>query len=525
MNAALRRPGEAPPGKPAVRGEEQPKPSGGDDARPCGVGHEEARSAEVAVGHGRERLAAVDRPADPPGPDHDHVVGIGRDEVPCPDRRAGVEKPVARAAVVGPLDGLVVRQDEEPRGGRSGHGPDSQRRRRADIGPGLPGVGRPREGTRAAAGVGDPVGRAFENREVVRQPAADHAPGFSRVVRDHGAAEAPHGEATCRRRQLDRECRLGRRSGSGERVTTVRRLHDPVSLPHREQAVVGVGAADRAEVPTGDTRHRLPLPGCAAVRALEQLERLTDRVEGRGVRLLEAEERLTEARDLGPRDSAVRRALDAPTGGREAGRLARAEQVRGLWDDRHGGAAGERLAAVCGREHGVVAEHEVPDGRRREREGPDPRRTTQVVRRERKPLERRTPVIGPAKRAAAAHHDPVRRAGHAHPAEVEGEPGHDARPARAGVRALEQRPEGAGCVTRRSAADQVGQVVRSERRIARVPAGVRCVHTGRGSGDERQRRRHSCGGPGAATRMEEHVHERPLSRVRCVGGETLRGRR
>ena len=61
---------------------------------------------------------------------------------------------------------------------------------------------------------------------------------------------------------------------------------------------------------------------------------------------------------------------------------------------------------------------------------------------------------------------------------------------------LEQRP-GAGCVARRPAADEVGQVVRSERRIARVPAGV-CVHSGRGSGDERQRRRHSCGGPGAA---------------------------
>ena len=164
----------------------------------------------------------------------------------------------------------------------------------------------------------------------------------------------------------------------------------------------------------------------------------------------------------------------------------------GRWDDRHGRAAGERLPAVGGRQHGVVSEHEIPDvdeGTRRPRpvmdnSGRSPRTaaagTSRRRRRTGEASSRRPPRSG--RRAAMR----TRRRSRVRPAR---------RPTRSIRRALEQRPEGAGCVARRPAADEVGQVVRSERRIARVPAGVRCVHSGRGSGDERQRRRHSCGGP------------------------------
>src|SRR5829696_7504557 len=65
---------------------------------------------------------------------------------------------------------------------------------------------------------------------------------------------------------------------------------------------------------------------------------------------------------------------------------------------------------------------------------------------------------------------------------------------------------------RRSLSDTVENVSPPsiDLRMPRAPMTTKYVHSGRGSGDERQRRRHSCGGPGAATRVEERVHERPL---------------
>ena len=119
----------------------------------------------------------------------------------------------------------------------------------------------------------------------------------------------------------------------------------------------------------GHSRHRLLLPRRTAVGALEQLEGLADRVERRGVRLLEAEERRAEpATCVQVTAPSVVRWISPPEVAKQVVSLVQSRSVAG-------GMAGTAVRRVnvwppSAVESTALLASTVPDVRRREREGP-----------------------------------------------------------------------------------------------------------------------------------------------------------
>jgi hypothetical protein len=271
----------------------------------------------------------------------------------------------------------------------------------------------------------------------------------------------------------------------GEGVTAVGRAEQRARAGQRE-ARRRRAAADLRDVPGRDALDLLALPGRPTVLALQDDQAVPDRVEGRGVDRVEGVQGRCHRGQLRPGDAAVLRSLDRAAGRDEAGRAGGAVHVRRL-TARHRGAPGERAPAVGGRQHAAAPEKQVADVRRWEGERREPGRAGCIARGEGHSEEVLATVVGAAEGAAAAGHDALRlTAGDSHAGEPRREARDDAAPRRAGIRALQQRAEGARGVTRLAGAREVVELVGPEQRVARVPAGLRCVDA-RGRGREQRR--------------------------------------